>query len=230
MQPDLIELARRLANIVRLGTVAHIDPAQARIRVQSGALLTDWLPWLTHRAGTTRCWSAPTVGEQVLLISPSGDTAQAVALPALYANDNPAPSASMPEHVIVYPDGAVISYNHATGALCISGIKTATVTALDAITANAPNITANADLAQINAPLTEVNAALILLNATRTVVTGKLEVGGGAEISGGAKISGGANISGGADISGPLKSNSINFGSHVHDGVSAGSDLSGGPQ
>lgn len=230
MHTDITELARRLSNLIRLGTVAQIDPSAARIRIQTGPILTDWIPWLTFRAGTTRSWSAPSIGEQVMLISPSGDTAQAIALPALYANDSPAPSAGIPEHLIAYPDGAVISYNHSSGALTVTGIKTAHVNAIESITASAPAITANADVATVNASTTTVNASLIALNAPLTVVTGALEVTGGALISNGVSISGAASIEGSIDHNGVLISNGITFGSHVHANVTAGSDLSGGPQ
>ena len=37
-------LLRRLENVIRPGTVAEFDPATARCRVQTGNLLTTWLP------------------------------------------------------------------------------------------------------------------------------------------------------------------------------------------
>ena len=47
-------------------------------------IVTAWLPWLTARAGTVLTWSAPSLGEQVLLLAPTGDLAQAFVLPAVY--------------------------------------------------------------------------------------------------------------------------------------------------
>ncbi|MDD3652315.1 phage baseplate assembly protein V [Immundisolibacter sp.] len=109
----LIELRRRLDNIVRVGTVAAIDHATARVRVQTGNLLTGWLPWSTGRAGTTRTWDPPTVGEQVTLLSPSGEPAAAIVLPAIYRDAHPAPSDAESVHLTTYPDGASIQYDHA---------------------------------------------------------------------------------------------------------------------
>ncbi|WMR36092.1 phage baseplate assembly protein V, partial [Metapseudomonas otitidis] len=43
---DFATLARLLENLIRLGTIAEVDHAAARVRVQSGQLLTGWLPWL----------------------------------------------------------------------------------------------------------------------------------------------------------------------------------------
>ncbi|ENM1106132.1 phage baseplate assembly protein V, partial [Pseudomonas aeruginosa] len=65
-------LARLLENLIRLGIVAAVDHATQRVRVQTGNLLTGWLPWLSPRAGADREWNAPSLDEQVLLLSPSG--------------------------------------------------------------------------------------------------------------------------------------------------------------
>ncbi len=71
---SVVDLRRLLSNVLRFGTVAEVDLARARCRVQSGELLTDFVPWLVPRAGETIEWSAPSVGEQVILLSPGGDT------------------------------------------------------------------------------------------------------------------------------------------------------------
>lgn len=66
MNPQLFELAelnRRMANLFRPGWVAAVDHQRARVRVQSGELLTAWLPWLTQRAGDDRDWWPLEVGE-----------------------------------------------------------------------------------------------------------------------------------------------------------------------
>ena len=120
---DLVELARRLANVVRPATVAELDLANARLRAKydetadGEAVLTAWLPWLTVRAGADRTWWAPEEGEQVVLLSPSGELPQAVALPGLYRDMFPAPSDSADLHVVEYEDGARLSYDRAAHAL-----------------------------------------------------------------------------------------------------------------
>lgn len=106
------DLARRLDNLIRPGVVAHVDHAKALCRVRSGDLLTDWLPWLEPRAGTTRTWSPPTVGEQVLLLCPCGEVGAGWVLRAGYTTAHPAPSNAAPEHVTAWPDGARLSYEH----------------------------------------------------------------------------------------------------------------------
>lgn len=133
---DVVDLARRLANLLRLGTIDEIDHPAARVR--SGEIITTWLPWSTWRAGATATWSAPTVGEQVLILAPSGDLAGAVVLPAIYTDAHPAPSSSPSQHVTRYPDGATISYDHATGQADISGVTLVTVQASGAVVIDAP--------------------------------------------------------------------------------------------
>lgn len=106
----LAEAFRLIHNLVRVGIVAEVDVDRARARVQAGDNLTGWQTWISARTGTTVEWDPPTVGEQVVLISPSGDLAQAIIITGLYAQN--APSDSADEHKRVYPDGASITYDH----------------------------------------------------------------------------------------------------------------------
>ncbi|MBE0529536.1 MAG: phage baseplate assembly protein V [Rhodospirillales bacterium] len=110
---EMAELDRRLANVVRIGTVAEADYPAARVRVAIGDNLTGGLPWLTARAGGDRAWWAPEVGEQVMVFSPGGDLAQGVVLPALFSNAAPAPADSPDIRREVYADGLVIEHDRA---------------------------------------------------------------------------------------------------------------------
>lgn len=137
-EAQLADLARRVANMIRTGRVAVVDHAGPRVRVQSGDLITDWLPWQTRRAGNTRTWDPPTVGEQVMILSPSGEPAAGIVIPALYCLDHPAPDASPDTHVIAFPDGARIAYDHAAHALDITGVTTVRVVAAESVTLDTP--------------------------------------------------------------------------------------------
>ena len=135
---DIAELSRRLENLIRIGTIAEVDHANALCRVESGGLLTDWLPWLAQRAGGTRTWSPPTVSEQVMIFSPSGEPGGGIVLTGIYRDTHPAPSAIATEHVMEFPDGARIVYDHAIGDLTVSGIQTATIQAAQLVTIDCP--------------------------------------------------------------------------------------------
>ncbi|HBN5458945.1 TPA: phage baseplate assembly protein V, partial [Escherichia coli] len=51
---NIQELARALRNMIRTGLVVETDLNAGRCRVQTGGMCTDWLQWLTHRAGRSR--------------------------------------------------------------------------------------------------------------------------------------------------------------------------------
>ncbi|HFM3877216.1 TPA: phage baseplate assembly protein V, partial [Escherichia coli] len=141
---NIQELARALRNMIRTGIIVETDLNAGRCRVQTGGMCTDWLQWLTCRAGRSRTWWAPSVGEQVLILAVGGELDTAFVLPGIYSGDNPAPSASADALHIRFPDGAVIEYEPETSALTVSGIKTASVTASDSVTATVPVVTVKA--------------------------------------------------------------------------------------
>ena len=77
---------------------------------------TPPIRWLAGRAGKTRRWSPPSVGEEVLLLAPDGQIGNAVALTGLSNDGNPPPSGEDVE-LIRFDDGAIISYDAAAHAL-----------------------------------------------------------------------------------------------------------------
>lgn len=143
---SLAEITRRLDNMIRLGTIAevdHGDPAQqlpALCRVTSGTITTGWLPWLNLRAGNTRTWNPPTVNEQCLVFSPSGEPTQGIVLLGLDSLGNPAPSNSPAKDLTVYPDGALIEYDHVAHHLraILPAAGTTTLESLGGITIKGP--------------------------------------------------------------------------------------------
>jgi len=123
-------LERRLHNLLLLGTIEAADYAAARVRARIGDLVTGWLPYLTQRAGGDITWHAPEVGEQVVVLSPSGELAGAVVLPALYQAAHPAPAAVADRRVTTYLDGAAIAYDrtaHHLSAILPAGATAALV-------------------------------------------------------------------------------------------------------
>ncbi|MDA5192793.1 phage baseplate assembly protein V [Govanella unica] len=111
------DIEQLTGDILRLGVIASVDHAAGTCSVKTGEIVTGDLPWLALRAGGTRWWSPPTIGEQCLLFCPEGDTEAGIVLPGLYSDMFPAPSANPDLHLTVYPDGAQIAYDSATHAL-----------------------------------------------------------------------------------------------------------------
>lgn len=105
------DLNRLVENLIRLGTVAEVQHQPPRVKISSGGLLTTWLPWLAVRAGADQDWDPPTVGEQVMLFSPSGQLANGVALAGIFSDSIPANGDRAKLHRRTYSDGAVIEYD-----------------------------------------------------------------------------------------------------------------------
>ncbi|MBS1206492.1 MAG: baseplate assembly protein [Proteobacteria bacterium] len=200
---NLNELARTLRNMIRTGVIVDTDLDAGRCRVQTGGNITDWLQWLTQRAGHSRTWWAPSVGEQVLILAVGGELDTAFVLPGIFADDHPAPSASADALHIAFPDGAVIEYEPATSALTVSGIRTADVTASESLTATVPVVLVKAS-SRITLDTPEVVC-------TNRLITGTLEVQKGGTMSGNISHSGGA-----------LSSNGKVLHTHQHPGDSGG--------
>ncbi|HDZ8013679.1 TPA: phage baseplate assembly protein V [Citrobacter amalonaticus] len=88
------DILRLLGNLIRSGVIVETDLNAGRCRVQTGGIVTDWLQWLTHRAGRSRRWWAPYVGEQVLILAVGGELDTAFVLLAIFSDDHLAPPAS----------------------------------------------------------------------------------------------------------------------------------------
>lgn len=197
------ELARTVRNLIRIGVIVDVDTERARCRVQLGGNTSDWLQWLTCRAGGARTWWAPSVGEQVLLLALGGELDTAFVLPGIYSDDFPAPLASAEAYHVSFPDGAVIEYEPQTGALAVSGIVTADVSASTSVKVTAPTVTVDAsEKINLNAPVVECSNQL---------VTGTIQIKQGGEMTGDLSHSGGS-----------ITSNGVVVHTHTHGGVQTG--------
>lgn len=200
---SLQDISRLLRNMIRTGVIVEVDLDDGRCRVQTGGIVTDWLQWLTHRAGRSRTWWAPSENEQVLILAVGGELDTAFVLPGIYSDDHPAPSASADALHITFPDGAVIEYEPETSALTVNGIKTADVTASDSITATVPVVLVKA-------------ATRITLDTPEVVCTNKL-ITATLEVQKGGTMKGDITHTGGS-----LSSNGKVLHTHKHPGDSGG--------
>ncbi|WP_353283766.1 phage baseplate assembly protein V [Wolbachia endosymbiont (group A) of Lypha dubia] len=107
----IAELNRRLANIIRIGLVKEIDYKKARVRIKVGEFLTDWLPWITARAGEDRSWFLPNIDEQVIVLSPFGELSLGVVLPAIYQEKYPPPENKKEISSVKFQDGTKLLYD-----------------------------------------------------------------------------------------------------------------------
>lgn len=209
MSAEFSELNRQMNNVVRIGVIKQIDTVNARAKVLVAGCTTDWLPWGAARAGKRRDWSPPTIGEQVVLLSPYGDMGQAVIGPSIFDDDSPAPSGSADEDKTVYPDGTTVEHNSATSTYTI------TVAGDARVIINCKQATVNAETS-------------VTLNTPDTFCTGNLTVSKSLTMG---QEGGSATMKGAVSIEGPsLTHNGKNIGSnHSHSGVQTGGGNTGGP-
>ncbi|MEQ5731967.1 phage baseplate assembly protein V [Providencia alcalifaciens] len=204
------EIRRLIRNLIRIGIVTDVN-AKKGCRVQIGSLETDWLNWITLRAGNTRTMNAPSVGEQVLILALGGELTTAFVLTGIFSNEHAEPTSSLTADHRTYSDGAIIEYEPATGALIATGIKTATIDASEQIDATTNVVIVNASK-QIN-----LTTPTVICSQNLTCAT--LNVTEGGEMTGNFTHTGGA-----------IKSNGITLHEHTHDGVRSGEESTGKPQ
>lgn len=211
MTPDLTDILTALINMIRIGSIAEVDGAKARVKL-SPTLTTDWLNWLTFRAGDVITWCAPSVGEQVIVFSPGGDLLNGRILAGLYSEESPAPEQSRQVHANHYPDGASIRYDFASHALTATLPGGTAVIKADSVTSDAPETTCTGNLS----------------------VKGNLTVEGISALNSGAQVKAGSSgaamvIDGDVDATGDVKAGDISLRNHPHGEIKRGDEQSGGP-
>lgn len=209
MNPTPPDLTRLLQNLIRIGTITDVDLKAGKCRVQTGENHTDWLHWLSGRAGNSRTWFAPSVGEQVLLFSLGGELDAAFVLPGIFSDDFPAPSASAEAFHITFSDGAVIEYEPETGALKAVGIKSATIESANSINAESKIVIVKASQ--------KITLDTPVVECTNQLIAKSLLIREGGEMKGDITHSGGK-----------LSSNGVAVDSHGHGGVKRGGDKTDG--
>lgn len=112
-----IDTQRLIGDLAREGVVVSVDYAAGTARVEfADDLTTGDIPWLESRAGSTRTYSPPAIGEQVMVLSPEADTARGVIIGSLSSDAHPHP-ANDESTLTEYKDGARIGYDPKSHAL-----------------------------------------------------------------------------------------------------------------
>jgi phage baseplate assembly protein V len=131
----LSEMNRRLLQIVRIGVIQEIDYSKAKARVKVGDNLTGWRLWIS----LSKAWMPPTVGDQVVVLSPNGDFEQSVIMPALYSNKKPAPSDEEEEIMFKFSENSHVCFDSKLEKLTVKiGPQTMDFSALGLFLNNMP--------------------------------------------------------------------------------------------
>ncbi|UUQ67938.1 phage baseplate assembly protein V [Pseudomonas fuscovaginae UPB0736] len=79
-----------IADLVLPCFVVAIDLDAGKVRVSDGdGWASAWVKWHSQAAGKARHWRAPSLNEEGILFSPSGDPAQGTFVPGLYGKVGP---------------------------------------------------------------------------------------------------------------------------------------------
>lgn len=119
MSHAVTDIARKLANLIGLGTIAEVDHSSARVKVDINGRVSNWLPFPAEIGANFRRWRPLRPGTQVLFACPAGDPANAVIVQILYTDALPPPADSGDVDVIVFDDGTTIRHDSAAHELTI---------------------------------------------------------------------------------------------------------------
>ena len=199
------DFQRRLSNLLRAGLVQSVDLINSRCRVQIGDLLTAPLPFISSKAGYDRTWNPPEVGEQVIVLAPSGELSAGFVLGGIYTTAHPAPSTSADVAKMIFKDGTTATYDKALHSLTLdlpSSGSSLTVTINGNATVHASG---NALVEAVgNATLSAGSVARIEAGSSITMVAPSVSITSTVTVSG--------------DVTAGGKS----LMSHVHGGVTRG--------
>lgn len=202
---QVADLHRRLGNVVRAGKVASVDLASATCRVTIGELLTAPLPFISNKAGDDRTWHPPEVGEQVIVLAPSGELSCGFVLGGVYTTAHPAPSASAEVSKMVYKDGTTATYDRALHSLTLDIPPTGSSLSV--------TVNGNATIHASGNALVEAEG-----NATLSAgAVGRIEAGTRIDI-----VAPSVSITSTVTVSGDVTAGGKSLINHVHGGVTGG--------
>ena len=105
LQQEVNILKRQVSEIIRLAQVTEINIENSTLTCESEGLIQADIPFFTFRAGEDQTYWLPSVGELGYLLSPSGNTGNAVFLPGIFYDTFPAADTNPAVAKRVYRDG-----------------------------------------------------------------------------------------------------------------------------
>jgi len=211
---------RRIESMIRFGTVTAVDCAQKppMCRAKSGGLATDWLKWVTPRAGNVREWSPPSVGEECLIFSPSGETGAGAILTGFFNAAHEAPEEDAKVTARHWDDGAVERYDQGAHEYLL-------------------HLPAGKLTLRVGGSTLEITESAIMLKSDSiTVIAPPITLQGNVVILGGLTGQPGAGGEGGSaifrgriDADVDVTGAGVSLKGHTHSGVQAGGGNTGKP-
>lgn len=117
---DPSDIQRLVGDLLREGLVASVDHDAGTCTVDlSDELTTGEIPFLSPRMGDVRIWLPPSVGEQVLVLAPEGDTARGIVIGGLASDTRPHMARTQGVQVD-FGDGAIFGYDPVGHSLAVT--------------------------------------------------------------------------------------------------------------
>ncbi|HAZ7306239.1 TPA: phage baseplate assembly protein V [Escherichia coli] len=154
---------RLITNLIRTGVVTEVDRENWLCRVKTGDLETNWINWLTLRAGKSRTWWKPSVGEQVVLFSLGGNLESDINKDSLSAQ------------WLLVKTGAQNTFSNAAGLLTapLSSLRRTA-----SLTGNVLKTVAGAPVALLRSGLSGLRAVAVMFMNPLAVLRGGLAAAG----------------------------------------------------
>lgn len=173
------DLERRLQSFVNRGIVTQVDYKTARCRVQIDGVETDWLKFSSGRLGKVSIWNPPHIGEQVLVISETGELSTGVVTHSFDYDNQPMPSSSPDTIELHCADGATFIYNHSSHQLGVT-LPDESVTTLVSrrLQVSASDVAIDCDNYHVNCSAYAVDCQSYNLNSQTNNQKGTLTING----------------------------------------------------
>tara|TARA_R110002167_G_scaffold12963_4_gene54861 strand:- start:9201 stop:9776 length:576 start_codon:yes stop_codon:yes gene_type:complete len=121
------ETDRTIGDLLRVGLVVSVDLEAGKAVVSFGEQTTPPIDWMMV-VGDTTIWIPPTVGQQVVVLSPEGDVDQGIILNGLPSSLF-APLFLGLKNAIRFADGAQVSYDPEANVLALETPGSVNITA-----------------------------------------------------------------------------------------------------
>lgn len=182
-----------------LGIVSEVQGKKVRVAI--GSMVTDFLPVMQTANSFSRHWKPLRVGEECVVLPIRGDLNSGVVLRGIFYADFETPHTKEDEEIVVFEDGASVSYNSSSSTLEILNQKVISVVCQNSVSVECKTANIKTDNISIEA------------TSSATIKSPSISLIGNTNIQGGITTSGAGGGAGSFSMTGSLSiSNSISAG------------------
>ena len=209
------ELSRLIDNLVVFATIAVVDHAGRRLKLDIRGRRTGWLAYPNTIGHNMRGARPLRLGTQVLAACPSGNPANAVILATIPTDALPPPETAENLDVIEWNDGSRVEYDSAAARMRVVSVGDLAADAGGNATIKAngnATIEAGGNAAITAGGVAAITAPAITLTATQGGA-------GAAEMTGSFRLRGDFEIDGSIHATGDILADGANSPNHTHPGL-----------